>query len=135
MMNSSRPYFIRALHEWIVDNQLTPHVMVNATIPGVSVPEKHIKDGKIVLNISPDAISDLVMTNDWVNFEARFSGVAYQIRLPVMSVEAIYAVENGRGMVFEQEPTDHEPLPPEPPKSTDGNGQKDNSRPSLKIVK
>lgn len=132
-MTSSRPYFIRALHEWIVDNQLTPHLMVNATAPGVAVPEQYVRDGKIVLNVSPDAVMGLTMTNEWVNFEARFSGVPHQIRLPVMAIEAIYAVENGRGMVFEQEPTDHATPPPdlpEPPKT-----DKKSSRPTLKIVK
>jgi len=133
-MTSSRPYLLRALHEWIVDNQLTPHLVVDATLPGVLVPEQYVKDGKIVLNASPDAIDDLTMTNQWVNFQARFSGVLKQIRLPVMSISAIYAAENGRGMVFENEPTDHDDsdeTPPyfEPPKGGKG------GRPGLKVIK
>lgn len=133
-MTSSRPYLIRALYEWIVDNQLTPHLLVNATMPGVSVPEKHIRDGKIVLNIAPEAIMQLNMTNEWVNFEARFSGVPYQIRLPVMSIEAIYAMENGRGMVFEHELTDHDQPPPVDPNPSKSD-KKGVTRPSLKVVK
>lgn len=135
-MSSSRPYFLRALHEWIVDNGLTPHLMVDATMPGVSVPTQYIKDGKIVLNVAPEAIVDLDISNDWVKFRARFSGVEHVIRLPMQSVGAIYAVENGRGMVFEQEPIDStdgsdDDIPPDfkPPKK-DGP-----SRPNLKIIK
>ena len=128
-MTSSRPYFIRAIHEWIVDNALTPHLMVDATLPGVAVPEQHIKDGRIVLNISPTAIVNLSMTNDWVNFDARFSGVTHRIRLPVSAITGIYALENGRGMMFDQETSDEDGggVPPttEPPKG----------RPSLKVIK
>jgi len=128
-MTPSRPYFLRALHQWIVDNALTPHVMVDATLPGVNVPQQHVKDGKIVLNIAPDAIANLVIANDWVNFDARFSGVVHRIRLPMQSVSAIYAVENGRGMVFEQEELgDDEPPQNVPP-------VKSNGKPSLKIIK
>jgi len=132
-MTSSRPYLLRALHEWIVDNQLTPHLMVDATMPGVTVPNQYVKDGKIVLNIAPEAIEDLTMTNHWVNFQARFSGVIQQIRLPVMSIEGIYAAENGRGMVFEHEPTDHDTddTPPDFEPTTKGKG----GRPDLKIIK
>ena len=125
-MNSSRPYFLRALHEWIVDNALTPHLMIDATIPGVVVPEQHIKDGKIVLNVSPQAVVGLSLTNDWVTFDARFSGVTRNIRLPMASITAIYALENGRGMVFEEEEFDDVP----PPEQTPSGG-----RPSLKVVK
>src|SRR3990167_9575918 len=102
-MTSTKPYFIRALNEWIVDNLLTPHLMIDATKPGVSVPQQYVKDGKIVLNIMPMAIANLSITNEWVNFDARFSGVSHHIRVPVSAVTAIYAVENGRGMFFENE--------------------------------
>lgn len=132
-MTSSRPYLLRALREWIVDNQLTPHLMIDATMPGVSVPLQYVKDGKIVLNVTPEAIEDLSMANQWVNFQARFSGVIQQIRLPVMAITAIYAAENGRGMVFEHEPTDHDPeassLGEKPSKKERG------GRPNLKIIK
>ncbi|EKD77870.1 MAG: ClpXP protease specificity-enhancing factor [uncultured bacterium] len=129
-MTPSRPYFLRGLYEWIVDNALTPHVMVDAAHPGVSVPQQYVKDGKIVLNIAPDAILNLAMTNDWVNFDARFSGVKHHIRLPVLSITAIYAVENGRGMVFEKEEGDDDSPNPTPPTTL-----KLKSRPSLKVVK
>lgn len=132
-MTLSRPYFLRALHEWIVDNAMTPHLMVDATLPGVSVPQQYVKDGKIVLNVAPDAISNLSMANDWVNFDARFSGVVHRIRLPILSITAIYAVENGRGMVFENEELGGDDLPPEnnPPTPQSKTG----GRPSLKVVK
>lgn len=133
-MTLSRPYFLRALHEWIVDNALTPHLMVDATMPGVAVPLQYVKDGKIVLNAAPEAIANLNMTNEWVSFDARFSGVVHRIRLPILSITAIYAVENGRGMVFESEELggdgsgDDVPPDNQPPHPAGG-------RPSLKVVK
>src|SRR3990167_190313 len=102
-MTSTRPYFIRALNDWIVDNLLTPHLMVDATKSGVAVPQQYVKDGKIVLNIAPVAVSNLSLTNEWVNFDARFSGVSHRIRIPVSAITAIYAVENRLGMFFENE--------------------------------
>ncbi len=132
-MSSSRPYLLRALREWIVDNKFTPHLMVDATMSGVTVPKQYVKEGKIVLNIAPEAIEELTMTNRWVNFQARFSGVIEQIRLPIMAISAIYAAENGRGMVFEHEPTDHDDddTPPDFEPSTKGKG----GRPMLKVIK
>ncbi len=102
--------------------------MVDATVPGVVVPEQHVKEGKIVLNIAPMSVRELSIENAWVTFDARFSGVTRNIRLPVKSIEAIYALENGRGMVFEQEEGDDEPPTEAPPSNTAG-------RPSLKVVK
>ncbi len=128
-MNSSRPYFLRAIREWITDNELTPHLMVDAMQPGVNVPQQHVKDGKIVLNIASEAIQNLSMTNDWVNFDARFSGVVHRIRLPVMAINAIYAVENGRGMVFDQEESGGD-APPDNTPPTQSKG-----RPSLRVIK
>ncbi len=131
-MNSSRPYFLRALHEWIVDNRLTPHLMVDALLPGVRVPEQHInKEGKIVLNVAPDAIINFSMKNDWVTFDARFSGVTHHIRLPMMAITAIYAVENGRGMVFEHEESDDDT----PPENTPPPPVHEKGKPQLKIIK
>ncbi|HLD84301.1 MAG TPA: ClpXP protease specificity-enhancing factor [Coxiellaceae bacterium] len=129
-MTPSRPYFIRAVYEWITDNGLTPHMLVDASKPGVSVPQQHVKDNKIVLNIAAEAVTNLSMANDWVNFNARFSGVAHRIRLPVLAIMAIYAVENGRGMFFDQEePTgDDDSGSGKPPKKSDG-------PPSLTVVK
>ena len=130
-MTPCRPYFIRALYEWILNNQLTPHVMVDALLPGVLVPENHIKDGKIILNIAPEAVENLDMTNEWVNFDARFSGVSRRVRLPVQSILGIYAIENGRGMMFDPEDFSGKDNPPpknQPPKST-------KKKPQLKVVK
>jgi stringent starvation protein B len=124
-MISNRPYLIRAINEWLLDSQCTPHLLVNAGAPGVDVPQEHIKDGKIVLNIGPQAVEGLRVTNEEVTFVARFSGVSRLISLPVSTVLAIYAKENGRGMMFNEEDE------PEP----DDSGPGPASRPSLKVVK
>ena len=103
-MNSSRPYLIRAIHEWIVDNSLTPHMLVNATLPGARVPEQFIEDGKIVLNLSASAVQGLMLGNEHISFAARFGGKSQPICVPVNAVIALYARENGKGMVFPEEP-------------------------------
>lgn len=130
-MTPSRPYIMRALYEWIVDNACTPYVLVDATRDNVLVPDQYVKDGQIVLNISPTAVMDLNISNDAVAFNGRFGGVATDIYVPVNAVIGIYARENGQGMVFEPE-EDPDPSPPEdqPPEPTKPEG-----RPSLKIVK
>ena len=130
-MTPSRPYIMRALYEWIVDNSCTPYVLVDATLDNVLVPEQYVKDGQIVLNISPTAVMDLNMSNEAVAFNGRFGGVATDIYVPVSAVIGIYARENGQGMVFEPE-EEPDPTPPEdePPEPTKPEG-----RPSLKIVK
>ena len=102
-MNSSRPYLLRAIYEWLIDNQLTPYLMVDAMMPHVEVPERFIEDGKIVLNIEPQAVGALRLGNDAVEFDARFSGIAHHIYVPIQAVKAVYAFENGRGMVFNEE--------------------------------
>ena len=102
-MTPSRPYLIRALYQWIIDNQMTPHILVNAEHPRAEVPRQFVENGKIVLNIGPDAVQGLVTANDAVSFSARFSGHPMQIYVPTGSVLAIYARENGRGMVFSEE--------------------------------
>ena len=124
-MNSSRPYIIRAIYEWIVDNGCTPHLLVDVDIEGVDVPQAYVSDGQIVLNISPTAVVGLEMGNEMVAFNGRFGGVATEITVPVRAILGIYARENGQGMVFD---TAEEPdVPPDPPA---GKG-----RPSLKVVK
>ncbi|AQA19789.1 ClpXP protease specificity-enhancing factor [Halioglobus japonicus] len=133
-MTPSRPYIMRALYEWIVDNSCTPYILVDATMEDVSVPEQYVKDGQIVLNISPTAVMDLDMSNDAVVFNGRFGGVATDVYVPVTAVVGIYARENGQGMVFEPEdPPEDDPTPPEdtPPEPSG----KPEGRPSLKIVK
>ena len=127
-MNSSRPYIMRALYEWIVDNGCTPYVLVDASISGVSVPQQYVKDDQIVLNISPDAVVDLDIGNQAVSFNGRFGGVAEDVYVPVNAVVGIYARENGQGMVFDPEEN------AEPPEDEPPSGGPD-KRPSLKVVK
>ncbi|MGA7799769.1 MAG: ClpXP protease specificity-enhancing factor [Gammaproteobacteria bacterium] len=126
-MTPSRPYLIRAIHEWILDNDLTPYLLVNAEVTGVHVPQQFVEGGKIVLNISPQAVQGLSLGNDEVGFRARFSGAPMEVLAPVHAVLAIYAKENGRGMIFTEE--DGQP-PPDAPSPTKSSG-----RPSLKVVK
>ncbi len=127
-MKSSRPYLVRALHEWIVDNGCTPYLLVDATASGVEVPQQYVKDGQIVLNISPAAVGGITMGNDEIGFRGRFGGVAVDVRVPVLAVLGIYARENGQGMVFDSEPS----AAPEPPAGGDGARP---GRPSLRVVK
>jgi len=127
-MTPNRPYLIRAVNEWLLDNRCTPHLLVNAEAPGVDVPRQYIQDGKIVLNIGPNAVEGLRVTNEEVTFLARFSGVSQLVSLPVSAVLAIYAKENGRGMMFGDEDGDGPEPEPEGPDDRP-------SRPSLKIVK
>lgn len=142
-MNSSRPYLVRALYEWIVDNDCTPHILVNAEYRAVQVPEGFATDGQVVLNVSPTAVRHLHMDNEAVSFEGRFSGVAHTLYVPVGAIMGIYARENGQGMVFdpevpsleddeldmEEEGLDDDQPPPggQPPRPS--------GRPSLKVVK
>ena len=125
-MKSSRPYLVRALYEWILESACTPYVLVDATAPGVEVPTQFVKDGQIVLNLSPSAVTQLVIGNDELRFRGRFGGVATDVVAPIRAVLGIYARENGQGMVFEAER-------PEPP--PDGGGDPPVARPSLRVVK
>lgn len=102
-MTSNKPYFIRALYEWILDNNCTPHIVVDATLPFVEVPEQFISEGKIILNILPSATQYLDLGDEWISFSARFSGIAQEINIPIGAIIAIYAQENGEGMGFETE--------------------------------
>lgn len=97
---SKRPYLIRAMHEWMGDNLNTPHIVVDAGVDGVTVPTEHVKDGKIILNISETAAHNLKMTNSAISFRARFSGVPFDVWVPMKSVLGIYARETGQGMIF-----------------------------------
>jgi stringent starvation protein B len=103
-MTSSRPYLLRALLDWISDNGLTAHLVVDATRPGAVVPLQFVQDGKITLNIGPAAVQGLEMGNEWISFSARFAGRPMQVSVPVAAVLAIYARENGQGMMFGSEP-------------------------------
>ena len=97
---SKRPYLIRAMHEWMGDNVHTPHIVVDAGVDGVTVPQEHVKDGKIILNISETAAHNLKLNNSAISFRARFSGVPFDVWVPMKSVLGIYARETGQGMIF-----------------------------------
>lgn len=102
-MNSNRPYLLRGLFEWIVDNDCTPYVVVAADVDGVDVPQAYVADGRIVLNIAPAAVRDLVIADQFLSFTGRFSGQSYHVSAPIGAVTAIYAKESGEGMMFQVE--------------------------------
>lgn len=140
-MTSYRPYLLRALTEWINDNGMTPHLLVDAGVPGVQVPASAVHDGRVVLNIADRAVVGLQMDNAWICFTARFGGVSQSVNVPVGAVLAVYARETGQGMVLPDEgsasgtPGDDPEAPPpssppEPP-SESGAGK----RPHLRVVK
>lgn len=137
-MTSSRPYLVRALYEWIVDNGCTPHLLVNADHAGVQVPDGFASDGQIVLNVAPSAVRQLKMDNQAISFEGRFGGVPHSLHVPAAAVMAIYARENGQGMVFEVEPTppdDETPSDDAPAATSAPSRPAPGGRPSLKVVK
>lgn len=103
-MTSQRPYLLRALYEWIADNGMTPHVLVNAALPGVRVPLHAVKEGRIVLNIAERAVAKLELGNDVLRFTARFAGVSQVVNVPLEAVIAIYARETGQGMALPEDP-------------------------------
>lgn len=135
-MTPTRPYLVRAFYDWILDNGLTPYLLVDASVTGACVPDAHVRDGQIVLNVAPAAVGDLTLGIAETTFSARFGGVAYQIRLPSVSILAIYAKENGQGMFFggEEEEDGAEAsgdaavVGPQP-------GKSGTVRPALKLVK
>ena len=130
-MLSSRSYLLRAMHDWMVDSAVTPHLVVRGGYPGLVVPEGAVQDGKVILNIGPSAVQDLLIDSEFVSFVARFSGVSRAVMVPISAVEAIYARENGRGMMFSD---DDEPAEGSA-QSTEVSGQVDRPGPSLRVVK
>ena len=136
-MSPNRPYLIRAFYDWIVDNDMTPHMVIDAEKPNVIVPKNHIEDGRIVLNVDPIAIHELVLGNELIEFDARFDGQVRHICAPCASVVAIYASENGRGMVFtEDEEFDEDAKVAEPMNPVEKiESAKKSKKPHLKIVK
>ncbi len=102
-MSSQRPYLLRALYEWIADNGMTPHVLVNASMPRVRVPLHAVKEGRIVLNIAERAVAKLELGNELLRFTARFAGVSQTVSVPLEAVIAIYARETGQGMALPEE--------------------------------
>jgi len=142
-MSSNRPYLLRAIYDWISDNDLTPYVLIDASVAGVRVPPQVIKNGQVVLNLAMRAVANLDLGNDWISFQARFSGVSQSIQIPVQAVLALYAQENGQGMMF---PADEEggdtppPAGPEPDdapakQEADGGDKPKRGAPHLRVVK
>ncbi|WP_068712129.1 ClpXP protease specificity-enhancing factor [Vibrio tritonius] len=157
-MTPRRPFMLRAYYDWLLENDLTPHLVVDATLNGVKVPLEYVQDGQIVLNIAPRAVGNLQLGNDEVTFSARFGGRPHLVIVPLYAVQAVYARENGAGTMFEPEPAymdmmveeddfddieetedtmslvtaesddDHEPDPDDEPPRPRG-------RPSLRVVK
>lgn len=125
-MTPSRPYLIRALYDWILDNGLTPYILVDVADEDVVVPTQYVENGRIVLNVNPSAVQNLQLGNELVELDARFSGQPMHVSVPVMSVIAIYARENGKGMVFTEEDGGGDEPPPE---------KEESKRPSLRVVK
>lgn len=157
-MTSTRPYLVRAIYEWILDNRMTPHILVDATYPGTQVPAEFVENGQIILNIAPSAVHGLVVGNDWVHFSARFGGVSRNIEFPCEAVLGIFSRENHQGMIFppaeseaaEPDSAEVEGAPPRPrqaprkvpreapPKgdgSGSGKGKKRPGGPKLTVVK
>lgn len=133
MIRSRRPYLIRAIYDWATDNGLTPHLLVAADYEGVVVPREYVQDGRITLNISPMAIQSLDLRADPIWFSARFSGKAFDVMVPPGAVLAVFARENGEGLIFgEVEPPSPkdkgEPAPP-------AGGPSKPGRPKLRVVK
>jgi stringent starvation protein B len=118
-MKASRPYLIRALFEWIVENKMTPYLLADADILNVQVPREHVNNGKIVLNIDPQAVEELSLGNSAVSFSARFARGHLNCYIPIPAVMAIYASENGKGMFFSDEDLGDEPFVDE---GTEGEG-------------
>jgi len=131
-MTSSRPYLIRAIHEWVSENGMTPYLLVNADFEGVNVPREYVENGKIILNIASHACGSLLMGNEFVEFNARFSGRPTNLVVPVSAVLAIYAHENGQGMMFNESDSGGEDGNDTPPDFPPGRGA---SRSHLKVIK
>ena len=136
-MTSHRPYLLRALYEWIADNGLTPHILVDAQHPGVQVPAHAVKDGRVVLNIAERAVAKLQLDNESVRFTARFGGVSHPVSVPIAAVLAIYARETGQGMALPEDVggTGPEDTPPTPPADSGDEGAGPKRGGHLRVVK
>ncbi len=134
---SKRPYLIRAMHEWIADNGNTPHIVIDTSVDGVTVPTEHIKDGKIILNVSESAAHNLKLTNDSISFRARFGGVPYDVWVPMASVLGIYARETGRGMIFshDSDTAEHSDQDEISPTQQADDIESNRAHPHLRIIK
>ncbi len=126
-MTSNRPYLVRAFYQWLVDNSLTPYLLVDVNSSEVEVPQQYIEGDRITLNINPSAVRNLDLGNEYISFNARFAGKPMDVLFPVSSVLGIYAQENGSGMLF---PEEEAPEVEAEPDKTPPRG-----RPSLKVIK
>lgn len=134
-MTSTRPYLIRAFFEWIIDNNMTPYVVIDASFSESRIPTEYVEDDRLVLNVSPAATNSLDISNDDITFEASFSGKIMSIYAPIHAVVAIYAKENGRGMIFGEEDQGGD-IPPSGDGGSDGGGSgSTDKRPHLRVVK
>lgn len=100
-LTPNRPYLARAIYEWIVDNNLVPHILVDATQKNVIVPREFVKNGQIILNVAPYATHNFELGNDVISFSARFGGVSQDLYIPISALLGIYARENGVGLFFD----------------------------------
>jgi stringent starvation protein B len=143
-MTPSRPYLLRAFYDWLLDNELTPHLLVNAEVPHTMVPRQYVKDGQIVLSIAPQAVVGLQMDNEAVSFSARFGGSPFQVYIPMAAIVAIQARENGAGTFSRRSPPtrpgwpppvrkDEVATPPEMGESQPSTGKK--GKPNLRVIK
>jgi len=123
------------MHEWITDNQQTPHIVVDATMADVAVPRQYIQNGKIILNVSHSATNGLALGNDAVRFRARFGATTYDVSVPVIAIMGIYARETGQGMIFSETDGPTPPAAPEPPTASGGSPSEAPKRSHLKVVK
>jgi stringent starvation protein B len=128
-MTPLKPYLIRSIYDWILDNNLTPHLLVNAEDPNAVLPQQFVQDGRIILNIRPAAVEALSLGNDAIEFNTRFSGKSTYINAPIGAIMAIYAKENGKGMVFEIEESQNDEPPPPPTEKPK------KAKPKLRVVK
>lgn len=124
-MTSNRPYLLRALYQWLLDNNMTPQILVDATDAEAVLPQEHVREGRMVLNISPSAVTDLLIADAAISFKARFAGRSCAVHAPIRAVLAIYARENGKGMAF----------PPESPDTDSPAPKGGDSKPALRVVK
>ena len=140
VMTSSRSYLVKALYEWILDNNCTPHILVYADAEGVDVPRAYVQNGQIVLNVDPTAVVNLLMDNEAISFSARFSGGPTDIYVPMLAVMGIVTRENGQGMMFDfmeppQPPNNSPDIASDAGKPLDIRKLGGKSKPTLKVVK
>ena len=143
-----RPYLLRAMHEWMTDNDLTPHIVIDVSAAQSGLPVEYAKDGRLVVNVSYSATQNLIIGNESTSFDARFGGVSRHLDVPTLAILGVYARESGQGMIFSSESTSDDALPSEIPAAdelpqdvqadADDDADKEKrqrGRPDLKIIK